>query len=66
MAKKKKAASDDVLVVKSKVKEYIKGKDCNTASDLYDALSEEVKALLDKAVDRTKANGRKTVQSKDI
>ena len=64
MAKKK--TSDESLIVKSKIKEYIKGKDCNTSSGLYDALSEEVKKALDKAIDRAKANGRKTIQPKDI
>jgi len=44
MAKK---AAVDVLFVKSKVREYIKSKECNTSGDV-------------------KANGRKTVQEKDL
>ena len=53
-----------MLVVKSKVKEYVK--DCNVAGDFADALNEEMKALISKAEERCKANGRKTVQSRDL
>lgn len=56
----------DSLVVGSKVKEHIKGADMNTAGDLAEALSNEVAGLLDKAIARAKANGRKTVSSKDL
>ena len=66
MAKKK--ATVDALFVKSKVREYIKGKECNTSGDLIDgpALNDEIIGLLDKAIGRAKANGRKTVQEKDL
>lgn len=69
MAKKEaKKEGADSLIVKSKVREYIKTKECNTSSDLVDgdALNNAIKVLLDKAIERAKANGRKTVQSKDI
>ena len=65
MAKKE---TSDALIVKSKVREYIKSKGCNTAGDLVDgsALNNVIKGLLDAAIGRAKANGRKTVQTKDI
>ncbi|MBY9009831.1 MAG: hypothetical protein KGD74_08205 [Candidatus Lokiarchaeota archaeon] len=65
MAKK---AAVDVLFVKSKVREYIKTKDCNTSGDVIDgpALNNALIGILDKAIGRAKANGRKTVQEKDL
>lgn len=65
MAKKTTA---DVLFVKSKVREYIKGKGCNTSGDVIDgpALNNAIVDVLDKAIARAKANNRKTVQEKDL
>ena len=54
----------ECLVVKSKVKEYVK--DLNVAGDFADALSKEVEGLIKKASARAKANGRKTVQARDL
>ncbi|KON28810.1 hypothetical protein AC481_00115 [miscellaneous Crenarchaeota group archaeon SMTZ-80] len=64
----KKAAATEALFVKSKVRDYIKGKGCNTSGDLIDgpALNEAMMYILDKAIGRAKANGRKTVQEKDL
>ena len=58
----------DVLFVKSKVREYIKSKGCNTSGDVIDgpALNEAIITILDAAIGRAKANGRKTVQEKDL
>lgn len=55
-----------MLVVSSKVKEYIKGKGLNSSGDLSDALSKKVEKLLDEAAERTKANGRKTMRPEDL
>ncbi len=65
MAKK---ASVDVLFVKSKVREYIKSKECNTSGDVIDgpALNNAIIEVLDRAIGRAKANNRKTVQEKDL
>jgi histone H3/H4 len=65
MAKK---AAVDALFVKSKVREYIKSKGCNTSGDLIDgnALNDAIVHVLDNAIARAKANGRKTVQEKDL
>lgn len=56
----------EVLVVGSKVKDAIKDQGCNTAGDAVDALSKVVEALVKKAADRAKANGRKTVRPEDF
>ncbi len=58
----------ETLFVKSKVKEYIKSKNCNTASEVLDGnkLNSILIELLEKAVARAKANNRKTVQERDL
>lgn len=64
----KKAASQETLFVKSKIKEYIKSKGCNTASEVLDGnkLNGIMVEVLNKAVERAKANNRKTVQERDL
>ena len=52
------------LIVKSAVKEALD--DQNVSSDFYDALDEEVSDLLQDAAARADANGRKTVQPRDL
>jgi len=68
MAKKAGGAKPDALFVKSKIREYIKGKGCNTSGDLIDgaSLNDAIIEVLDAAIRRAKANGRKTVQEKDL
>ena len=70
MAKKaaKAATKVEPLFVKSKVREYIKGKNLNTASAVLDgeALNKIIIDMLDKAVARAQANGRKTVKERDL
>lgn len=57
----------DILVVASKVKQYIKEKSqMNTASNLLDALSAVVKSTCDQAIAKAQADGRKTVMDRDI
>jgi len=51
------------LIVKSKVKEAI---DLNVASDVAKALNKKVEMILAEAVERAKANGRRTLQGRDI
>jgi len=56
-----------ILVITSKVKEYIKSKgDLNVGGDVAEALSKRVTSLLDLAVERCQANGRKTVKGTDV
>ena len=64
MAKKKEAR--EVLVVVSKVKNYIKEKKFHSSSDVFEALDAKVRALLDDACARTKSNGRSTVREGDL
>ena len=52
------------LIVKSKIKEAVK--DLNIASDVAEALNEKVNSLLKDAAERAKANGRKTLQARDL
>jgi len=70
MAKKKEKKTSrkprEVLVVASKVKNYIKSKNMNTSSDAIGTLSERLYCMIDEATQRTKANGRKTVKSQDV
>ena len=66
MAKKKKAAKKEVLVVASKVKAYIKSKKMMTSSDAIGTLSDNVRDILDAAMKRTKANRRSTVKPHDL
>jgi len=54
----------DLVVVRSKIKEHADG--CNVSGDFASALNDEVVALIGKAASRAKANGRKTVSSKDL
>ena len=56
----------DKLVVGSKVKEAVKSAGMNTGGDFAEGLSKEVSMLISKAVERAKANGRKTVRASDV
>jgi len=59
--------ADQVLVVASKVKTFIKENgECNTASETIDALSKAVEKVLSNAIASAKAQGRKTVMARDI
>ena len=53
-----------MLVVKSKIKEFTT--DVNVAGDFAEALDKKVETLILEACERCKANGRKTVQSRDL
>ena len=66
MAQKKAASKCEPLVVASKVRAYIKGKKCMTASETLDALNCKVYCILDAATERTKANRRSTVKAQDL
>ncbi len=67
MAKKKSKKSGEILVVQSKVREFIKNTgDYNVGSDLVGALSARVETVLSDAAKRAKNNGRKTIQARDV
>jgi histone H3/H4 len=52
------------LIVKAAVRDATD--DQNVGGDAYDALEDEVQALLTDAARRAEANGRKTVQARDL
>ncbi|AZZ35344.1 hypothetical protein CIK05_00510 [Bdellovibrio sp. qaytius] len=59
--------SDDILVVTSKVKKYIKEKgQMNTSAETIDMLTKAVERLCAKGIESAKADGRKTVMARDI
>jgi len=58
--------AEEIVVVASKVKDYIKSKEGQTAGDVIEALSKKVICLLDKAIARAKENGRVTVKPYDL
>lgn len=53
-----------MLIVKSGIKEAIG--DLNMAGDLPEALEKKVAMLLKEAIERAKANNRRTVMAKDL
>ncbi len=59
--------SEDILVVTSKVKKYIKEKgEMNTSAETVDMLTKAVERLCAKGIESAKADGRKTVMARDI
>jgi histone H3/H4 len=57
----------EVLIVVSKLKAYIKARgDMNTAGNVMDVLSEIVRQHCNDAIDRARADGRKTVMDRDF
>ena len=60
-------ADQEVLVVVSKIKSYIKGKSgMNTSGGAATVLSDAVRRLCDEAVERARSDGRKTVMDRDF
>ena len=57
----------DVLVVTSKIKKFVREKaGFNTSAELIESLSQEVEKLCLAAIERAKADGRKTVKGRDL
>ncbi len=58
---------DDILVVASRLKAYIKDRaDFNTSADALVALSEIIRRASDEAIRRARAEGRRTVKGRDF
>lgn len=53
-----------MIVVKSKIKEL--AGDCNVAGDFAEALNAVAVTMVEQAAARAEANGRKTMQAKDV
>ena len=61
------AEEQEVMVVVSKLKNYIRSKSgMNTASNVAEKLSELVRGLCDQAIEKAKSDGRKTVMDRDF
>ena len=59
--------SIEVLVVASKVKNYIKDKgDMKTSASVLTALSDRIRSMCDEAVENARSDGRKTVLDRDF
>lgn len=57
----------DILIVASKLKNYVKEKHgLNTSAEVMDTLSDVVRQTVDRAVDQARADGRKTLMSRDF
>ncbi|MES0489384.1 MAG: hypothetical protein ABUK01_05285 [Leptospirales bacterium] len=56
----------EILIVTSKLKKYIKAQGFNTAGSVAEALSKKVRELCDNALENTKANKRKTLMDSDF
>ena len=57
----------DVLVVASKIKKLVRDKaGMNTSAEVLETLSQKVEQLCVEAIDRAKADGRKTIKGRDI
>lgn len=52
------------LIIKSKIKEAVP--ELNVAAEVADALNNKVIQLLKDASERAKANGRRTLQARDL
>lgn len=66
MAKKKSCKGGEMLLVGTKVRAQIKKKKCMVSAEFLPALSCAVSCMVDKAVDRAKANKRSTLRARDL
>lgn len=54
------------LIVRSNIRKALKGKIANVAEEVESALNERVLEMLEKGIERAKANQRKTLQARDL
>ncbi len=67
MSKKEKGYPKEMLIIKSKLKEYIASLgDYNVSAGFYEEFNLRVAELAKKAAKRAKHNNRKTVSAKDV
>ncbi|MBY0453251.1 MAG: hypothetical protein K2P92_09455, partial [Bdellovibrionaceae bacterium] len=63
----KSSMENEVLVVVSKMKQYIKDvSDMNTAEDVNRIISQMIRVHLDRAIENARSDGRKTVMARDF
>jgi histone H3/H4 len=58
--------SRELLIVQSKVREIVRGRDKRVSEDFLDALSQHVHATIEKAIARATANGRSTLRDMEV
>ena len=58
--------ADEMMVVASKVRNYLKSKGVKMSGELVNSLNKKLMWVLDEAITRTKANKRSTVKSQDV
>ncbi len=58
--------AEEVLVVASKVRNYLKGKGVKMSSDLVPALNKKVMEMLNAGASRAQGNKRATVKPYDV
>lgn len=57
----------DALVVTSKIKKFVRDKaGFNTSAEVIDVLSKKVEGLCEAAIEKARADGRKTVKGRDV
>ena len=54
------------LIVRSNIRKALKGKRDNVAEEVESALNDRVLEMLEKGVERAKANQRKTLHARDL
>ena len=54
------------LIIKSNIRKAVKDKIPNVAEEVEEAMNKKVEEILDKAIERAKANGRKTLHARDL
>ena len=60
-------AEDEVLVVVSRIKNYVRATaGLNTSEDVMAKLSDAVRKVVQQGIERAKADGRKTLMERDI
>jgi len=52
------------IIVKSKIRDAVSG--MNVSAEVAHALNKKVNDVLERAVERAKANGRRTIHARDI
>lgn len=62
------SVEDEILVVVSKVRKYIADKSggMNTSASVYEALTDRIQRICDKAIEVARSQGRKTVMDRDV
>lgn len=66
-AKSSSSMPREVLVIASRLKEYIQARsDYSTSASVMDVLSDHLRVISDRAIDNARAEGRKTVMDRDF